>query len=104
MSWNNWCPDCIHLHACRRMTRLIKKSGKCIPRGCNDNCTAYVSGQTGEYVSVEEAVDYAIDGVGSIRSGYDPLDVYYTGDLRAKTLGELIDKADKETHQRSGSQ
>lgn len=84
--------------------KIDKKTGKCIPRGCNDNCTAYVPGRIGEYVSVDEAVDYAIDGVSSIRSGYDPLDVYYSGDLKPKTLMELVDKADKEIHKRGESQ
>ncbi len=99
MGWNNWCPDCIHLKACRRMQKILRGKGIWgVSRGCNTECTAYISGQIGEYVPVDEAVDYAISGVSSIRSGYDPLDVYYSGDLNTKTLGELVDETDKKLH------
>jgi len=81
------------------MQKILRGKGiKGVPRGCNTECTAYVSGEIGEYVSVDEAVDYAISGVSSIRSGDDPLDVYYSGDLNTKTLGELVDETDKELH------
>lgn len=39
MSYNNYNDDCIHLHACRRLCAMHNINS----RGCNDNCTAYVS-------------------------------------------------------------
>ncbi|WP_337465024.1 hypothetical protein [Acidaminococcus timonensis] len=88
--------DCIHLKACRRLKKLwhVKE-----PRGCNNNCSAYVSGNTGVIVTAEDAVNYARAGVPSIRSGYDPYDVYCTIDLErdGQTLGELIDELQKKT-------
>lgn len=78
--------DCIHLHACRRLTKLFKINN----RGCNENCSAYVSGNWGAYVDEDTAVSYAREGVESIRGGYDPYDVYCVGDLGTKTVGEII--------------
>ena len=82
--------DCLHLHACRRICSM---SDKRIVRNCHpDRCNCYVSKEQGEYISVDEAIEYARDGVSSIRSGYDPYDVYCSIDLRGKTLGELVEE------------
>lgn len=97
MSFNNWCPDCIHLKACRRMQKLLRKRGIWgVTRQCNPDCTAYVSGNSGDYVSVDRATEYAVDGAFAIQAGSDPYDVYYSGDLEGKSLGELIYEKEKE--------
>lgn len=71
MSWNNWCPDCIHLKACRRMNKILKAKGIWgVSRGCNPDCTAYISGNIGNYIS--------------------------SSHLGGKTLGELVSEAEEE--------
>ena len=87
--------DCIHLKACRRYSRIIEdKIGKNIPRNCANQCSAYISNADGKYVTVEDAVEYALDGSDSIRSGYDEYDVYAPQDFDNKcmTIGDIIEK------------
>lgn len=82
--------DCIHLKACRRIQAIGRKHRLLVPRYCTDDCTAYVSGKEGNYVSVGEAVSYARNGADSIRGGYDSYDVYCHCDLCGMTLGEIV--------------
>lgn len=75
----NYADDCIHLKACRRMTKLQKASGCFIGRKCGpETCTAY---DGGAYVSVQTAVEYARSGAEQIKGGYDSYDVYCDFDL-----------------------
>ena len=86
--------DCIHLHACRRIQYIARKYRIIKPRFC-ENCNCYVSGDTGKYVTAEETVEYARNGVDEIRDGYNPYCVYVTQDLRGKTIREIIEEAEK---------
>lgn len=92
----NWdhMSDCIHLKACRRLQKIARSKGCSFGRGCNENCSAYISKDAGEYVTVQEAVDYAIDGVSGIRGGYNAYDVYARQDFkgRTRTIGEILDE------------
>ena len=83
--------DCIHLKACRRVQAIGKKHRLLVPRYCTEDCTAYVSGKNGDYITVDEALSYAREGVESIRGGYDSYDVYSACDLCGMTLNELIE-------------
>ena len=84
--------DCIHLKACRRIQQIGKKYRLNVPRYCTEDCTAYQSRDANtNYVSIDTAINYARDGVGSIRDGYDMYDVYCKGDLYGVTLGEIFD-------------
>lgn len=89
--------DCIHLHACRRIQYIARKRHIVIPHFC-ENCNCYVSGDTGKYVTAEEAVEYARDGVDDIRDGYNSYCVYATQDLRSKTISEIIEEAEMENN------
>lgn len=88
--------DCIHLKACRRIQAIGRKNRLMVPRYCTTDCTAYVSGKGGNYISVSEAVNYARSGADSIRSGYDSYDVYCFCDLSGMTLGEILDSMEQE--------
>lgn len=35
--------DCAHLKACRRISKMISSKNVQFTRGCNENCSAYVS-------------------------------------------------------------
>lgn len=91
--------DCIHLHACRRIQAIGKSLRLNCPRYCSDECTAYQSKNidTG-LIDVDTAVRYALNGVNSIRGGYDAYDVYASVDLRSDTLtlGDVLKMVDSE--------
>ena len=85
--------DCIHLKACRRLQKLFRGKfyGANVSRGCDKNCTAYISGdQEISYITIDKALNYARDGVSSIQSGYDSYDVYASCDLYGTTLNEIL--------------
>lgn len=82
--------DCIHLKACRRIQAIGRKNRLMVPRYCTTDCTAYVSGECGNYISTSEAVSYARNGAESILRGYDSYDVYCSCDLSGMTLGEIL--------------
>lgn len=90
----NWdyMENCIHLKACRRLQKLARQMRFQLPRYCTEECSAYVDGSNGSYVSTDEAISYARGGVESIRGGYDSYDVYCSGDLCGKTLSELVNE------------
>lgn len=91
----NYADDCIHLYACRRYAKIVEdKTGRNIPRYCSENCEAYISSKEGKYITVKDAVEYALDGSDSIRSGYDEYDVYAPQDFDNKcmTIGDIIEK------------
>jgi hypothetical protein len=81
--------DCIHLKACRRLQAMEKHK---TPRYCTPKCSAYVSGDTGNYITVDEAISYAREGASSIESGYSGSDVYCSMDLGGQTIGEIVDE------------
>lgn len=90
----NYMNDCIHLKACRRMSkRIIKIIGLKISRGCNEECTAYQSGNVGLYCSVENAFHVAISGYDG---PCDPFDVYTPSDFDCLTLSEVIKECEDE--------
>lgn len=84
--------DCIHLKACRRLQAIAKKEKKEISRYCTSECSAYVSGNTENYITVDEAINYAREGASSIESGYSGSDVYCSMDLGGQTIGEIVDE------------
>lgn len=89
---NNTCmDDCIHLKACRRYAKIIKKEmhGACVPRGCNETCTAYTSGNSELYVSVSDACYVARTQYDGNR---DTFDVYCECDFGGKALSELVEE------------
>lgn len=60
--------DCIHLHACRRLTKIVKDQfGKTLTRLCNEHCKAY---QSGDLVTVEDACDVARRLLRDMEYGY----------------------------------
>ncbi len=81
--------DCIHLNACRRLKKLwgVNKSMK-----CNLECSAYVSGDTDDFVLLDDACDFACFGADRVRSGENEFNVYAPQDLDhvSWTLGELV--------------
>ena len=66
--------DCIHLHACRRVTAIANKAlkGKVgsqkLARGCNKQCVCYRS--------VNDVVDDLNDAIGMIDRAYDEVTSY----------------------------
>ena len=85
--------DCIHLKACRRYGKIVRsETNNNVPRGCNEHCNAYCSGNTGSYVDTEIAIGYARDGVSSVQAGYGAYDVYCHHDLGGLTISEIIEK------------
>ena len=87
--------DCIHLHACRRIQAIGRKYRLRVPRYCTEDCDCYLSNDSEtNYVSIDEALSFARNGVSSIQSGYDSYDVYCTSDLNGATLGEILDEAE----------
>lgn len=88
---HDWASDCIHLKACRRLSKI----GNMRNRGCNDTCTAYTPNSCDSYVTVDEAVRYARNGVQRIQGGYDAYDVYCSCDLCGRTLKELVEEANE---------
>lgn len=104
MAYSTYMEDCAHLHACRRLQKMYKEMGVRKSRGCDESCTAYESKKEfvreafngvcnldEEFVSLNEAVDYARSGANGIREGYDEYDVYCDRDLASFTLDDLID-------------
>ena len=84
--------DCIHLKACRRVQAIGRKLRLNVPRYCTEDCTAYQSRDVNtNYISIDAAINYARNGVSSIRGGYGMYDVYCNGDLYGATLGEIFD-------------
>ncbi len=75
--------DCIHLKACRRMSKIARNNGYCIARWCNADCSAY---ETEEefYQSAETYVGwYTTEDVKKCIDGacMDGKRGYYPGDL-----------------------
>ena len=85
--------DCLHLKACRRLSKVCKTQlrGASISRGCNDSCSAYLNGAETDYISVEEAVNYARDCVARV-SDADVFDVCSPLDLQGKTLNDIVEE------------
>ena len=96
----NYMSDCIHLKACRR-ARLFAKNNtsKWLCLGCNERCSAYVSGDGNRYITVEHAVREARYAFDSIRSGYGN-DCLIEDDLHGMTLQEIIDEQQAEGEER----
>ena len=91
----DYAENCIHLKACRRLSKIVKAKNGFVARGCNETCSAFTP-DTGEtYVTVNEAVKYARDGVQSIMDGYGAYDVYCACDLRGMTLTQLCEEAEE---------
>ena len=92
----DYASDCIHLKACRRARKCATSLGiQHLTLHCNVNCSAYVSGDTGEYVSLEQAVKRARSACNMAREGYgDNGDCVISRDYNAQTLGEIIDELD----------
>lgn len=71
--------DCIHLKACRRMSKRLKAAGVSVGRGCNEDCTAYIDEES--YASnhglyTEDEVRICIIGACEDgRNGYFPSDL-----------------------------
>ena len=82
--------DCIHLKACRRVQKIGRSHRLMVPRYCTSDCSAYVSGNAGNYVSVDVAWKVAVD---QYDGKHDPYDVYAICDFPGQTLGELVDDA-----------
>ena len=97
MGWE-YAEDCIHLKACRRMQKKVNTAtGKHFTRGCNaETCSAYISGDTGRYISVSRAVEYARDGALSIQRGYNAYETYCEYELSGMTLLEIIEAETEE--------
>lgn len=86
--------DCIHLKACRRLQKIGKSKGHTFGRSCTEDCTAYISGDCGNYITIDAACDYArreYDG------NHDPYDIYCPADLEyeCKTLSEIIQEMEE---------
>lgn len=72
MAWGEYMDDCIHLKACRRLTKIAKRdTGRIITRGCNAQCTAYMTND--DYV--EEAALVCERLVADAKSGYSEDDL-----------------------------
>lgn len=89
--------DCIHLHACRRVQAIGKKLRLMVPRYCTEECQCYVSGDSGNYITIGKALEYAMDGADSIQRGYSKYDVYAPQDLDGMTIGEIIRAEEEQT-------
>lgn len=98
-NYGNFMADCIHLKACRRMSKKARLNGSPFGRGCDESCTAYVCGDDEQYITIDEAIDYARSGESSIRSGYDSYDVYARQDLCGMTLKQLIDELEESAYE-----
>lgn len=90
MSYSTYMSDCVHLKACRRLSLIAKNTLVSFNRGCNKDCTAYVSGDDERYISIDDAVYYARSGESMVRGGWDAYDVYVSSDLAGATLNELV--------------
>lgn len=67
-----FCQDCIHLKACRRMAKIYKSNGsKFVARGCNEDCSAYL---TADEIA-DKAARVANDLLSDLRYGYSPDDL-----------------------------
>ena len=92
--YGNYMPDCIHLHACRRLQAIAKTMGMKVPRFCTEECECYQPypfDVDTDYISVGEALDYARAGASSIRNGYDEYDVYCSIDLGGTKLSVILE-------------
>ena len=87
--------DCIHLKACRRVQAIGRKHRLMVPRYCTEDCTAYLSGNTGSFLSQEEAAITARQQYDYYGGGYDPFDVFCGCDFPGKTLSEIIEEVSK---------
>ncbi len=84
--------DCIHLKACRRLQKIGRSKGHTFGRNCTEDCSAYVSGNTGSYISSRSAAEiarYQYDG------DHDPYDIYAEHDFCGKSLQEIIDELEE---------
>lgn len=90
---NEYSEDCIHLKACRRLSKIAKSQGKTFTRGCNDNCSAYVSGKNSGWLTQEEATYIARL---QYNGNSDPFDVYCSWDFPSHTLDEIIETTENE--------
>lgn len=83
--------DCIHLKACRRIQAIGRKCRLMVPRYCTKDCTAYQSGNDGEYLTVEQALEVAVS---QYDGKYDPYDVYAHSDFPRMTIGEILSQGE----------
>jgi len=95
----DYAADCIHIKACRRARKCAISVG--IRNGhltlhCNKNCGAYVSRDSGAYVSIEEAMACARSACNMAREGYENGDCIAPHDYTTQTLGEIIDEIEEE--------
>jgi hypothetical protein len=84
--------DCIHLKACRRIQKIGKKHRLMVPRYCTEDCSAYQSGNKGEYCTVDEAWRIAVN---QYDGRNDPYDVYARCDFPSNTLLEILEQEGK---------
>ena len=84
--------DCIHLKACRRLSKIAIDNNKRFTRGCNENCSAYISGEQGAYCTVDDAWRVAVDRYDGDR---DPYDAYAHCDFPSYTLAEILEQEDE---------
>ena len=73
--------DCIHLKACRRLSKRLRAKGITIGRGCNESCTAYETLE--EAIKNSDEVYYTYAEVEEVKYGacMDGQRGYYPGDL-----------------------
>ena len=95
----DYAADCIHLKACRRARKCAISVG--IRNGhltlhCNKNCGAYVSGGSGAYVSLEEAMARARSACNMAREGYENGDCVAPQDYDVQTIGEIVEAIEEE--------
>jgi hypothetical protein len=81
--------DCIHLMACRRIQKIGKSLRLNVPRYCTEECSAYCSGENGNFLTVDEACNVARN---QYNGNSDSYDVYCTCDFPGRTLAEIIEE------------
>ena len=87
--FNSYMQDCIHLKACRRLQKIGRGKGHSFSRDCDENCSAYISGDSEPFCTVDAACHVAwsqYDG------SHDCRDVYAHCDFPTETLGEIIER------------
>ena len=81
--------DCIHLKACRRVQKIGRSRGHTFPRSCTEDCTAYVSGESGYFLTANEAKDAVCAVFGYSDDVYDNL---CESDFPTRSLGNIVDE------------
>lgn len=93
MAWQ-YMEDCIHLKACRRMSKLLTSKGVHVNRGCNEECTAYINYDHFDeaVVTVGDALEYGRHVMGALQYGTSPDDMcLYESDVEGQTtIGEIL--------------